>query len=54
MISIIDFKEWLLKDISISTELQKIIIKKVIEYVNSSTIDGKIIEKTKKNIIKGK
>lgn len=44
MISIKDFKEWLSKDISISTELQKIITNKLVEYIQSNSTDAKIIE----------
>ena len=55
MINLKDFKEWLSKDITISTELQKIITKKIIEYINLNTVDGKIVEKIKKDILtKGK
>lgn len=44
MIGVKDFKEWLSRDISISTEIQKIITKKLSEYIELNSIDGKIIE----------
>jgi len=43
MVGLMDFKEWLSKDISISTELQKIITNKLVEYIQLNSVDAKII-----------
>lgn len=53
MISLDGFARWLAQDISINTELQKIILKKIVEYMQLNTKDGKIVKpkKINKNIV---
>lgn len=46
MISINDFKKWLSEDISISTELQKIITNKLAQYIELNSVEAKV-KKTK-------
>lgn len=51
MISINNFYKWLSQDISIDTRLQKIILKKIVEYMQLSVKDGKIIKLKKKEVV---
>ena len=47
MVSVKKFKEWLSEDISISTELQKIITRKIAEYIELNSVEGKLkVKKT--------
>lgn len=51
MISINDFYKWLSQDISIDTRLQKIILNKLVEYMQLNTKDGKIVKPKKVDLI---
>lgn len=51
MISINDFYKWLSQDISIDTRLQKIILHKLVEYMQLKTKDGKIVKPKKVDLI---
>ena len=51
MISVKDFKEWLSKDITINTELQKIITSKIVQYIALNSVESEIMKSEDVSII---
>jgi hypothetical protein len=44
MLNIKNFKEWLSKDESINEDLQRFVTRKLLEYIESNSIEGKIVK----------